>query len=362
METFKNKSGTKYREKVYFNGKAVVSPLFQNKTHAKKWKRVKLAERDKLNAMGVEYCGEIQLSKFANIFLANKIGLANRSIESYKNSLDQHILPFCGNLKLNKIKLKHGESLKVLLLGKDLSISRINNILNVFKIVLNDAVRTEQLIKSPFTNLSFIPKQERELNYWLPAEVNKFIQSNKDDFYLNLYLLTINLGLRLSEVIGLRWKSISLDQRTITVQEIMTRQGLQSFTKSKKIRYLPMNDTVFSILNEMSTNKNSLEFLFQGKNGKEIDFQHFTQRSFYRAVDRAGVKRIRFHDLRTTFASNFVMNGGDIYALSRLLGHSSVQITQDKYAHLHPSFLASQSSIVNFSLDSTNKDSLRLLS
>jgi len=58
---------------------------------------------------------------------------------------------------------------------------------------------------------------------------------------------------------------------------------------------------------------------------------------FKQAVERAGfAKTLRFHDLRHTFASHWVIDGGDIFRLSKILGHSSVVITQKVYAHLIP--------------------------
>ena len=69
---------------------------------------------------------------------------------------------------------------------------------------------------------------------------------------------------------------------------------------------------------------------------------------FQKAVERAGLPKIRFHDLRTTYASNFVMAGGDVFALSKLLGHTSVEMTAKKYAALHPRFMRDVVETVNF--------------
>jgi site-specific recombinase XerD len=74
-------------------------------------------------------------------------------------------------------------------------------------------------------------------------------------------------------------------------------------------------------------------------------------RPFKAAVVRAGVdKKLRLHDLRHTFAGLFLASGGDIFKLSKILGHSNVAITQEVYAHLHPDAFVDDYSRVAFSM------------
>ena len=68
---------------------------------------------------------------------------------------------------------------------------------------------------------------------------------------------------------------------------------------------------------------------------------------FKRMTLEAGVKLIRFHDLRHTFASNFLMSGGNIYDLQKILGHSSVQITE-RYTHFLPDHLKGKTEILGY--------------
>ena len=84
------------------------------------------------------------------------------------------------------------------------------------------------------------------------------------------------------------------------------------------------------------------------KNGEEFNIRHISDRLFKKDIERAGVKRIRFHDLRTTYACNFMMSGGNIYDLSKILGHSSVDMTTKKYAFLSADYLQQASEIISF--------------
>ena len=74
---------------------------------------------------------------------------------------------------------------------------------------------------------------------------------------------------------------------------------------------------------------------------------HYSGRNFKRACERAGVRSLKFHDLRHTFASHFMMRGGNLFDLKELLGHSDIKTTMI-YAHLSPNHLKEASRIVNF--------------
>ncbi|MGZ3695749.1 MAG: tyrosine-type recombinase/integrase, partial [Bdellovibrionota bacterium] len=90
------------------------------------------------------------------------------------------------------------------------------------------------------------------------------------------------------------------------------------------------------------------EFVFSDEAGNPVDAHHLC-RVFHRSQKKAGFSRlIRFHDMRHTFASHFMMNGGNIYDLQKLLGHSTLEMTQ-RYAHMSPDHLEKAIQIVSFS-------------
>ena len=83
------------------------------------------------------------------------------------------------------------------------------------------------------------------------------------------------------------------------------------------------------------------------KKGEAFDVNHLG-RHFKKFLKKAGLSQhFRFHDLRHTFTSHFMMNGGNIYDLQKMLGHSSLEMTQ-RYAHLAPEHLVAASNVVNF--------------
>lgn len=133
----------------------------------------------------------------------------------------------------------------------------------------------------------------------------------------------------------------------------MTRQGLQDFTKSKRIRRIGINGHLEFELRKLKKQNSISEYVFFDKNNEPISPDHFSSRKFSVFLGKAKVRDLRFHDLRHTFASHYMMNGGNIYQLQHILGHSETNMT-NRYAHLSGSHLVQAASTVGFSAESCN--------
>jgi len=117
-----------------------------------------------------------------------------------------------------------------------------------------------------------------------------------------------------------------------------------------------MNNQVKSLLKVLFENRQG-DYVFIRTNGKPIAVQHI-YRTFTQAQCRAKLERhFRFHDLRHTFASHFMMNGGNLYDLQKILGHSNIEMTM-RYAHLTPDHLVEAINIVNFGAENDNVEQL----
>jgi len=124
-------------------------------------------------------------------------------------------------------------------------------------------------------------------------------------------------------------------KRTFCLKEMKTKER----TKTKRIRRIPINTSLQEILMEprRKTQAVASSGAVQQAVVSGFDFHH-ASRIIRKVSEEAGVKPIRFHDLRHSFASNFMMRGGQIYKLQRLLGHTSIQMTE-RYSHLSPDHL-----------------------
>ncbi|MBX3157212.1 MAG: site-specific integrase [Deltaproteobacteria bacterium] len=157
--------------------------------------------------------------------------------------------------------------------------------------------------------------------------------------------------MRLDEALHLMWTDVDLQHRVIHVH-----RGRRGAPKSGRLRHVPIFDSVLTVLREMKVAKGSNTLLWPGAKRDKFDEQlprnkTSVFRPFKAAVERAGIsKKFRLHDLRHTFAGLFLASGGDIFKLSKILGHSSVAITQQVYAHLHPDAFAENYSRVAFTM------------
>ena len=355
MEKIKNKAGkvVSYREKIYVNGKTITK-TFKRKSDAANWKKTQTAEMQRREALGIGHIQSIEFESFARLWLEMKRdqGLARRTIDSYGAAIRRYLIPSLGKIKLEKINQGHAQQVIQLSRSNGLGHCRINLNLKVLKQMLGDAVKLNHMVRNPLSGMRKIKEPPRSLSYWLPHQIERFLAANQSDPLYPIFAFALNTGLRRGEILGLCWDKVNPDKRRIEISRIRDRYGLKDTTKTGEIRHLPLNDSAWKILARLSESKNHDRFVFALEGGKLPDIYHLSSRPFQRAIQRANVPKIRFHDLRTTYASNFVMAGGDIFVLSKLLGHTSVEMTAKKYAALHPRFMQEVVQTVEFGANS----------
>ncbi len=265
------------------------------------------------------------------------------SVVRDKGYLKKQLLPEFGDVPLNKIKPKHVERW-LSELQKDLSPKTCNGALGLLKKMLNDAVRWEFISVNPIQHVKRLRLPERDLEFLTRVQVNLFLSLiwEAESVLYPLFATAVFTGLRRGEMKGLKWDCIDFDTGLLTVKRSFCFKSgkLKDETKSKRIRRVPMNQTLIRILREHRL-KTEGEFVFPG-----IDFGH-VHRTMKRLTKKAEVPPVTFHGLRHTFASNFMMSGGSIYDLQKMLGHSTIQMTE-RYSHLSPDHLSGKTEILDF--------------
>ena len=160
--------------------------------------------------------------------------------------------------------------------------------------------------------------------------------------------------MRKGELAGLCWDRIDFSMNTITVTRTKDRFELKERTKTNHVRIIPMNEICrATLLKVFKNNSEKSEFVFLDSSGKPFR-PHHIGRDLLKKQKLAGITNIiRFHDLRHTFASQYVMNGGNIYDLQKFLGHTSIVMTQ-VYAHQSQEYL--QTAMKGFNLGSCSSE------
>lgn len=356
MQVIKTKKGTFYREKIYIAGQAIHSPRFLRKTDALNWKARLRNDKAIYQSTGIvpEVLKEdesIILEDYAKTWLETrvKLQLSIRTYEHYWHSLKLHILPRFGKLKLNEIKLHHSDRLIKELAERGHNPRGINLIMGIFKRVLIEAVKENRLEKNPFQYLKELKEPPRPDVYLTRDEINSVLEVSKNHYFHSLFLVAINTGMRRGELAGLCWDRVNFDRSLMEISRLRDRSGLGDRTKTvKSRRFIPMNAVVRAHLLELKNSSKS-DYVFVDDENEPFDVDHL-YRDLRGHLEKAKIKEVfRFHDLRHTFASHFMMNGGNIYDLQKILGHTSLEMTQ-RYAHLAPEHLVQASNVVSFGI------------
>jgi integrase len=151
--------------------------------------------------------------------------------------------------------------------------------------------------------------------------------------------------MRVGELSGLQWGDIDFNGKFITVRRCFTR-GREEQTKTGKQRRVDMSDTLAETLlthrkrlreEWLKEGKNEIpKWVFPNQEGNPLEYYNLKHRHFEKCLEKAGLRRIRFHDLRHTFASLLIQNGESLAYVKDQLGHSSIKMTVDVYGHLVP--------------------------
>ena len=147
-----------------------------------------------------------------------------------------------------------------------------------------------------------------------------------------MILLAARTGMRIGELVALRWRNVHFRHSVIHVCEAITR-GVMGLSKSGKAREVPMSKAVIAALEAQRHDRG--EYVFCTLEGGYVS-QDRCEKPLTEACERAELRRITWHILRHTFASHLAMRGVPLRAIQELLGHASIEQTM-RYAHLAPS-------------------------
>lgn len=310
----------------------------------------KVAERQKSKILGYEFqtYERISFKDYAQAWLEEKVKVQNTpsTYSNYERQIRLHFYPSLGKLYLDQISRKHADKIIDKLLKKGHSPNGINKIMQTLRAVLFDAEKTDALRKSPLKDYPLLKVSKRPPTFWGNMEIKQFLESCRGHHLYPLFVVALNTGMRRGELTGLCWDRVDFSRRMIEVSRIRDRFGFRNTTKSGIARHIPINKIVEKTLMNLFQNKTS-KFVFTRSDGEPVN-PHHIYRDFKRAQKRAEIENsIRFHDLRHCFASHFMMNGGNLYDLQKILGHSKFEMTQI-YAHLSPDHLADTTQIISF--------------
>ncbi len=343
----KRKKGYVYRVKVWRNG-LTISKNFGRIYDAQQFERDIKMSADPMDV-------KCTFSKMAEDWLQNhaEVRKAPRSVHTDRQMFRDNILPYFGSMALRDVTPELIDYFIRKLRKDNKSPNTVNRNLELIRTVFYYAIKRRKAVFNPVRAVGLLRNQEPPFDYWERHEALQFLtyveekcKRTGSDLGL-LYKFAINTGMRLGEILGLGWGDVDLGNGLIAVRRTYDsfQKKVKNTTKGYKIRHVPINSAIFDDLRQMKARKNG-ELVFSTISGNPKDRSNVTH-YFHRDSEEAGVRKIRFHDLRHTYASHFMMNGGDIYHLKEILGHSDIKTTM-RYAHLSKTFLIDKADTVCF--------------
>ncbi|MDF4251409.1 site-specific integrase [Streptomyces sp. WMMB303] len=220
-------------------------------------------------------------------------------------------------------------------------------LLALLRSALQHAVREDEIPRNVAKNVELGMGTMREIEPLTAAEGRQLLAAARGNRLCAAYELAVRLGLRRGELLGLRWEDVDLDKGVLTVRQTLQRVGgdlvIVPPKTQKSARRIPLPPECITALRAQRTQQltdkrlagdkwreNGSGLIFTTKFGTPIEPRNLN-RSFQALTTRAGVRKVRFHDLRHTCASLLHEQGASARTIMQVLGHSSIRVTMDIY-------------------------------
>ncbi|HYE10515.1 MAG TPA: site-specific integrase [Patescibacteria group bacterium] len=276
------------------------------------------------------------------------------TIDGYRNNIERHIIPCIGHIPLQKLKAANIQEFYALKLKGD---EEGNNALSGKSVVyihrvLSQALKhalNKQLIPRNVANEVTPPKIKKfKSEVYDVTEIQKLLDIAKNTAMEVPVTLAALLGLRRGEVLGLKWDRVDFKNKTVIIDRQLSKSSkgplLDSTKTESSNRDIPISDNIVKLLKSQKKKQlqdklllgneyNDNNFVVCRINGDLISPDAFSH-DFAQFLKDNNLKHIRFHDLRHSYATMMLAHGESIHVTSKLMGHSSIKVTGDIYAHI----------------------------
>jgi len=288
----------------------------ENKTVAKQLLSVRQAEvaQGKLKIKSKD--NQILFSEYSLEFLKwVRIHRKVKTFLRYRASITQ-LTKYFKNHKLIDITKKEMEHYKIERI-KEATGSTINRDLACLKKMFNNAIADGITDINPIIGVEFFKEPKRSVEFLSEKESKRLIKACDTEALKTFVILGLHTGMRLEEMLSLKWENVNLDDRLITLKD----------TKNNREESIPLNNTVVGRLKNLKQKSNYVISKDDGDRYKII------KKSWERVVKKADLKNITPHILRHTFATTLVREGADLNAVKELGRWSELKLVE-RYSHV----------------------------
>ena len=259
--------------------------------------------------------------------------------------------PCFGECKLSEISARDVRRYVAALAASERYCNKtINNSLVVLRLCLAHAYDDGLISKNPAASRPGarerikLPAEHREMDYLRLREIPRYLGAC-DGVYRPLAETLIATGMRISEALALTWRDVDFDAHAIRVMRSAKRDGVGS-TKGDRFRAVELGPRLLTLMRDLHARRSELhradsspDLVFVGPRGGVLDGGDVSREHHKHALEGAGLRDMRLHDLRHTAAASWLASGLPLIYVQRQLGHASIETTQREYGHLEESFL-----------------------
>ena len=271
------------------------------------------------------------------------------TLSTYVVTFEKNILPYFGDMEYDDLKMKDVQRFVDEKLSAGYSHKSIKDMVVCIKMLLNYAVDELEMKPVPGKRIMRFPEEtiKKDFEAYTDSEQKKLMSyfiSNPSFEHLGM-MITLCSGVRIGEITALQFKDIDLDSRTMKIEKTLERiysidsdghrKGTQLIIQTPKSlssrREIPLPKEIINILKKSSALVIGDYFVCSGK-AKPIEPRVY-RLHFNQACKNAGVRVMKYHGLRHSFATRMLEKKVDIKTTSIILGHSDVKITMNTYMH-----------------------------
>lgn len=304
---------------------------FPTKREAKQWE----SEQKAAKASNMS----VTLRTFVDMYFEDKKSeLKERSVRNKKYMIESHIVPYFGERKMNEIIPADIIRWQNIMIEKGFAPTYLRMIQNQLTALFNHASRIYNLKDNPCRRVKKMGKADaNELNFWTKNEYDQFIATiDKTDRYYVLFEILFWCGCREGEALALTMDDIDFVNKQIHINKTYYRVNGKDVITTPKTEQSVRTIDIPDFLNEeiMEYTKRLYKYPHDARIFPMV--AEAVQHKMKRNIEKAGVKKIRVHDLRHSHVAYLIHQGVAPLLIKQRLGHKDIQITLNTYGHLYP--------------------------
>ena len=269
--------------------------------------------------------------------------------KGYEEWIYVHAIPGLGHIPLNKLtqadcqkflnEMKaNGRKTHRDTKGPEMAERSVRSCYHVIRMALDRAVKDGLIKKNPILGVKLPPPEPKEMKVLSKEEIQRFLIQAKAEGMYELFLLELTTGLRRGEILALTWDDLNFETGELHISKQVTPVGGKNIISEPKtkaaFRTIILPPVMVGLLREYRKEVFSpLMFPSRIKPNQPID-PSYVRKRLQQILERADCKKVRFHDLRHTFATMSLEHGMDVKTLSAIIGHVSAKTTLNIYTHI----------------------------